>query len=253
MRLIAERMQAMLQGAPGGYCLFSLQGLLREARRAPQILGIEKISHFEDVVAALKDGTDFVAAFRKLQQTGTAFVLQAETTRDPKPVRIQGTRLRIGREGPQFDMLWFSEGTAAVPATGEKKSAAFEQRLREAQAAFDALPFPVWARASDLSLILCNRAYAKALDIAPESVMREQHELISQTARGGSGKALAANAVSAGEAQSERRHVIIAGKRRLLEITEIPVKNEGTKRRCCSASRSTLRRRRKRTPSLSAI
>src|SRR4051812_36406682 len=63
-RFIAERYQAMLRAAPGGYCLFTPQGLLREVARVPQILGIEKIAHFEDIVGALKDSGDFVAAFR---------------------------------------------------------------------------------------------------------------------------------------------------------------------------------------------
>ena len=123
-------------------------------------------------------------------------------------------------------MLWFSEGSAALAAPGAKPLPALEQRVRDAQGAFDVLPFPVWARAADLSLILCNRAYAKALDSTPENVLRDQHELASQTARGGSGRILAANVVSAGEPQNERRHVIINGKRRLLEITEIPLKAE---------------------------
>src|SRR5262249_21939716 len=60
VRLVAERWQAMLQSAPGGYCLFTLQGLLRETARATAVLGIEHIAHIEDIVTALRDGTDFI-------------------------------------------------------------------------------------------------------------------------------------------------------------------------------------------------
>jgi signal transduction histidine kinase len=224
-RLIAERWQAILRQAPGGYCLFTLQGLLREAPRAPQILGLEKIAHFEDIVGVLKDSADFVAAFRTLQQTGKEFAMPVETVAESKSIRVAGRRIKVGRDGPLFDMLWFVEG--AMPAAHAKNADGWEQRLRDAQAAFDALPFAVWARAADLNLILCNRAYAKALDVTADAVLRDQMELITQSARGGSGKSLASSAAGSGAAQSERRHVIIAGKRQLLAVTEIPIKNEG--------------------------
>jgi signal transduction histidine kinase len=219
-RLFAERLQGLVQTAPAGYCLFSPQGLLREVVRVPQILGIEKIAHFEDLVSAVKEGSDFVGAFRKLQQTGEAFALEAQTASAGKTIQITGKRFRIGREGPLIDALWFQEGAFAVAATGDLS---LEQRARAVQVMFDALPFPLWMRTPDLNIVLCNRAYAKALDATPETVVREQHELASQTARGGLGRALAAGAVEARQAQSERRHVILAGKRQLLEIREIPL------------------------------
>jgi signal transduction histidine kinase len=218
-RLFAERMQGLLQTAPAGYCLFSPQGNLREVVRVPQILGIPKIAHFEDVVTAIKDGPDFVGAFRKLQQTGEGFALEAQTLVGDKSIQITGRRFRIGREGPLIDALWFQEGLTGTPAPGAEPA-------RAAQELLDALPFPFWIRATDLNFRLCNRAYAEALDASPEDIVREQYELVSQTARGGSGRALAGNAASTGLPQTERRHVILSGKRRLLEIHEIPVKNE---------------------------
>ncbi len=221
VRNVAERWQAMLKNVPGGYCLFTLQGLLRETARVTQILGIEKIAHFEDIVGSLKDGADFVAAFRSLQMTGKEFALQIETAKG-QSVRVTGQRLKAGRDGPQFDMVWFGE--AAVSSSGRVPIP--EQRLREAQTALDALPFPAWARAADLSLIFCNGAYARALDVAPENILRDQNELVPQTVRGGSGKALAATALSTGDMQSERLHAIIAGKRQSLSITEIPLKGD---------------------------
>ena len=224
-RFAAERMQAVLRAAPGGYCAFSPQGLLREVVRVPQILGVGKLAHFEDIVAAVKDATELISNFRKLQQTGNSFSMQIETTTG-KPVQIMGQRVRVGREGPLADMLWFVEGRAPTVAEPVLAQPAIEQRLGEAQALLDALPFPVWARLPDLRLMLCNRAYAKALDTSTEAVIREQHELASQTARGGSGRSLAARVLDQGAAQSERRHVIITGMRRALEITELPLKDD---------------------------
>ena len=228
-RVLAERLQALLAVLPGGYCLFTPQGLMREATRVAPVLGVEKIAHIDDVVGALKDATDLLSSFRTLQQSGQSFTLQAQTVKDDKRVQIAGRRFRIGREGPMIDLLWFSESLAA--AAELKKQAddlvTAEKKASEALAFFDHVPFPMWTRSTDLTITRCNNAYAKALDVSPEDALKDQHELASQTARGGSGKALASNALQEGKAQTERRHVIIAGKRRLLEITEMPLKEEG--------------------------
>lgn len=252
LRFSVERLQAMLSTVPVGYCLFTPQGILRETQRAAQILGIEKVSHVEDVVSAIKDGAAFVDAFRKLQSIGLPFTLQVETALNGKPVQIIGDRFRVGREGPQIDVLWLLERVAMsaqalgfsaaagssssgagqatqLPAqAGEQVAAvAAAQNMQDSQALLDALPFPVWGRKQDLSIAFCNRAYAKALDMKPEDVLRGaqgQGELVASTARGGTGRTLAADAQATGAPRKERRHVIIAGSRRLLEIVEVPLK-----------------------------
>ncbi len=96
---------------PGGYCLFTVQGLLREAVRVTGVLGIDKAAHFEDIVGAVKEPTEFVAAFRKMQQTGEGFTLQIETLKTGRSIRVTGRRFRIGREGPLADALWFAESS----------------------------------------------------------------------------------------------------------------------------------------------
>ncbi|HUY68962.1 MAG TPA: PAS-domain containing protein, partial [Alphaproteobacteria bacterium] len=220
MQMTAERMQGIVQAAPGGYCLFSPQGNLREAARVAPLLGVAKIAHADDLVAAIADNEEFLASFRKLQQTGEAFALDARTT-GGKAVRISGRRFRLGREGPPLDVLWFQEGAGAPPA-----EVPLAGRARAAQAVLDALPFPFWMRGPDLNVILCNRAYAKALDAAPAEIIEAQHELVASSTHGGTGRMLAGRAAEAGTPQSERQHVIVAGKRQLLEISEIPVKDD---------------------------
>ncbi|HEU0118077.1 MAG TPA: ATP-binding protein [Alphaproteobacteria bacterium] len=227
-RVIAERVQALLQVSPGGYCLFTPQGLMREAVRVPQILGIEKIAHIEDIIAGIKEAPDFLGVFKKLQQTGQSFTVAAQTAKDSKPIQITGRRFRVGKEGPLVDALWFNDNPVGIQAI-EKQSDELTtalQRAKEVRDILDAIPFPVWARGTDLNIALCNESYAKALDTTPGDVLKDQHELASQTARGGSGRTLAANALSAGQPQNERRHVIVTGKRKLLDITEIPLKGE---------------------------
>ncbi|MDP9127212.1 MAG: PAS-domain containing protein [Pseudomonadota bacterium] len=224
LRLVAERLQAILGATPGGYCLFTPQGILRETARVPAVLGIEKVTHFEDLVGAVREATDFVAAFRKLQRSGEAFVLPIETSQDARPVYVTGKRFRIGREGPLVDALWFNIYTPVAPE-GRAADEVLPARPigLDVHAFMEALPFPVWRRRADLGLAFCNQAYASALDASVEDVVREQHELASQTAKGGSGRTLSEKAMVTGQPQTERRHVIIAGQRRLMEITEIPL------------------------------
>ena len=224
MRQIAERMQAMLAAAPEAYCVFTTQGLLREAARVASVLGVPKISHFEDLVAAIKEPEDFVTAFRKMQMTGEGFSLQIVAFKDNKTIQLSGARMRIGREALLLDILWFSDNPAAAKAVEHKDAELTEiaAKLGIARAVYNALPLPLWLRDAELNLTRSNRAYAAALDVSLEEIVSGQHELTSATARGGSGRALAVKALETNVPQTERRHVIIAGKRQLLEITETP-------------------------------
>ncbi|MDE1900552.1 MAG: PAS-domain containing protein [Alphaproteobacteria bacterium] len=231
-RLLAERLQAIMGAVPEAYCLFTPQGILRETARVAALLGVEKVAHFENLVAALKDPEGFVAAFRKLQSTGESFAFPV-TVGDGRVVQVAGSRIRTGvpgaRDGMVFDIVWFSDNPAAVQQVERKNAELTEAlgKLEMVRSVYDALPFPIWLRGTDMNLLRCNAAYAKAVDAAAEDVIRNQLELMSATARGGSGRALASNAFSTGKAQTERRHVIVAGKRQLLEITEAPYETPG--------------------------
>jgi signal transduction histidine kinase/PAS domain-containing protein len=231
VHLIAERMQAMLASVPEAYCLFTTQGILREATRLAALLGVSKISHFEDLVAAIKEPEDFVAAFRKMQMTGEGFSLLIADTKKNKKIQVTGKRLRFSRDASLLDILWFSSNPATTNVL-EHQSAKLVQsdvKLEKVRAVYDGLPIPMWSRDNEGNLTQCNAAYAKALDVSVEEIIKGQHELTSATARGGSGRALAAKALETGSAQTERRHVIVAGKRQLLEITETPYETNGVK------------------------
>ncbi|MDD5586522.1 MAG: ATP-binding protein [Alphaproteobacteria bacterium] len=228
MRFVADRFQALVRALPGGYCLFSPQGLLREEYGVAAQLGLQKLAQFEDLAAGIKEGPALSKAYRRLQETGEDFDLDVTAPKDQAHFRITGRRFSISRDGPKVDVLWVCDHAAFAEARPQAlASAAAAVSPHDAQSLLDAIPFPVWGRAKDLNSVLCNRAYAKAVDASIEDVLREQHELMSQTARGGIGRALAANALNKNEKQNERRHVIVAGKRRLLEITELPFRFSG--------------------------
>ncbi|MBI3419063.1 MAG: PAS-domain containing protein [Proteobacteria bacterium] len=86
----------------------------------------------------------------------------------------------------------------------------------------DSLPFPVWLRARNLKISWCNPAYATAVGSKPDIVVEEQIELVPAAERGKK-KSLAQIAFEQGGEQSEQRHVVIEGQRRLLRLTEAAV------------------------------
>jgi signal transduction histidine kinase len=91
---------------------------------------------------------------------------------------------------------------------------------------FDTTPLPMWRRNGELKLVDCNLAYATALDTDREAALAEALELAPASGRN---RAFAlAHTAAAGSTQSERRHLVIAGSRRMLEVTETPLPNGGT-------------------------
>ncbi len=230
---LIERHAAMMGTFPGGYCVFSPQGLLREEVGVTRALRMDKLTHFEDLAAAVRETPDVVEAFRALQRTGEGFSLPvtvavASSSSEESAtacLMLTGRRFRPSRENGPVDILWLAEVPTLTRqmAEGRQAVALAEKHARQNREVFEAIPFPVWARTSDLRLAFVNAAYAKALDGAAMAILEGQTELMSPTAKSGSGRALAAAAVSRGVPQTERRHVIIGGKRRLLAITEVPL------------------------------
>ncbi len=150
---------------------------------------------------------------RRLHRDGTPFAVV---------VALKSGELRAaeGRRAANGDtVLWFYDSAAVRLAEARRAAAEAEAaRLREM---IDAAPLPLWRRGADLALVDCNEAYAAALEASRETVLSAQRELIAGDARG-----VAAGA--AGDPRRERRHVVIGGSRRLLEVFEKPMPSGGT-------------------------
>ena len=103
----------------------------------------------------------------------------------------------------------------------EKQRAALLARAETAErertslrAIIEALPVPVWRRRiGDLKLVGLNRAYAEAVDADAPRALEQGLELAGPESR-----ALAGRARDRKSLQRERRHVVVEGARRLLEL-----------------------------------
>jgi signal transduction histidine kinase len=164
------------------------------------------------------DAARLEATVDALRRTGTEFAGAVNAT-DGRTYQLHGRETASGDS-----VLWLADLSTQREAEDNRDAAlGAAAALRQA---FDAIPSPVWRRDRDLRLIDCNAAYAAALDTARETALAESRELASESGRD-KARALARMA-AAGSARSERRHVVIAGSRRLLEVCELPDRAGGT-------------------------
>ncbi len=184
--------EIVLGTLPGGGTGFSYAGFLA---------GIES-----------EDASRIAAALDDLKHEGTAFTA-AVSGPGGAAYQIEGRRTASGES-----VMWLAD-LSALRRAEEARGAALAE-VAAVRAMLDGLPMPVWRRDSALRVIDCNSAYAAALDLPRDTVLDEASELAPQT---GHDRTLAlARAAAGGTVQSERRHVVIAGSRRLLELTEAP-------------------------------
>jgi signal transduction histidine kinase/PAS domain-containing protein len=163
---------------------------------------------------------------RRLQQDGTPFsAVVALRGGEPRAVE--------GRRAPNGDTVLWLPDDAALRIV-EANRAAAEKAALKLREMIDAIPLPLWRRGKDLTLVDCNEAYAAALDASRATVLAERRELLGGNARGMAigpaprGEAARGPQTTADGPRRERRHVVIAGSRRLLEVSEMPARSGGT-------------------------
>jgi len=209
----AARAAANLVAAP-------LVGFLWRGHSADAIAIAAGDQSFAEFVAGLEPAAaaQLEGALVELRASGGPFDLAA-ARKDGASVALAGRRSPIGEA-----LLWVTDITAmrqAEEARGTAIAAAAGLR-----AMVDALPMPVWRRDAGLRVVDCNAAYAAALDLPREGVLSQASELAPENERD---RTLAlVRAAAAGTVRSERSHVVIAGSRRLLELSEAPDRSGGT-------------------------
>ena len=143
--------------------------------------------------------TELSTALDALSERGAAFAM---TVRDALERRVSVRGRAVG-------------GMAAVWIEPETHAATEATDFR---AILDALPVPVWLRDRTLSLVWGNRAFLAAAGAADmEAATREQVALEK------SERDLAASARTQSQQVEAKRYAIVAGQRRALAFTEVPV------------------------------
>jgi signal transduction histidine kinase len=182
-------------------------------------LGLEAPARgdFTAVLGGLReaDAKRLAAAADNLRSDGRPFTLSAQRRDGACEFEVYGARR--GAEGSA--VLWFTDVTAPNRARTEAEAE------RDAHARLlDALPLPVWRRGTDLSLVYCNLAYARAVDRDRDTALAEGIELPG-TALAEASRGLARRVRESGGGHSDSHHVVVAGERRLLELSEQPLED----------------------------
>jgi signal transduction histidine kinase len=133
-------------------------------------------------------------------------------------VRAHAARLQVQRVELMERLGEGQSRRAAAEAESAARLAALAESGAAGRALLDALPFLVWRRGGDLKLAAVNRVYAEAVDADPARAVSLGLELAGEDSR-----ALATNARDRGATQSVDRNVVMAGTRKILQLTETPL------------------------------
>lgn len=173
-----------------------IAGLVSEARAS----GIRAA-----VAALIASGTDFDALVPGFGERRYA---------------LRGRSIPQG-SGGHLAVLWLRDdsGAARETAAAQREADGFRKLL-------DSFPFPVWRRRRSLDLDYVNPAYREAVEAGADTAPGDLPELAAG-AVGENGRALAAQAAKSRDPQTEFHHIVAAGARRLMELTEAPVGGDG--------------------------
>ena len=229
-----RRLEALLAAAPQSYAAWASDGASAVTPRLSTALGLEKVERIEEIETALQpsDSAALHGCFARLRESGAPFTVTVEAT-SGRALELAGRRGASTDGEAVFDVLWFTDVSERETRAAEARRATAQLADRLAEARIEAdrlavvlerLPMPLWLRDGDLRLVKVNRAFADGVDADAAVVLAEQRELGAGHIAGG-GRALAERARALGRPCSESHHIVLGGERRLVTITELPLRS----------------------------
>lgn len=214
------------------------------SRRLAVLLGLYggRAAPFSEVLAAFsaQSSERLIGVVERLRSQGEGFEVTLERATEepatsaapsvtPRHIRVWGIRAVADDGTPLADLVWMRDVTAedAAYALLSERTTALEIERRRLFDALDVLPTPIWVRNDSLQITFANKAFLSAVEAKDVSeVQAEDRELALGTA-GRELRALASAARASNEARQTALHVVLGGRRRLLEISETPLLDRG--------------------------
>lgn len=232
--LLAERnrLEAFLAAFPGEYCGFNPDGSLAYSKGFFSLLNLQKINGISDIQHALRpgDAAALETCYIRLKEQRQNFVLKAQTTDQTKILRLTGGTGTAISGTDQYDIIWVEDITVTEKELESKRSAqnVLEHEIKKYRAVLGAITYPVWIYNPTGELIWCNDAYARILGVTPDIVLFDKKEVLFTTPKrkgkiGKPVKILLEDALASGQIQSEPKHVIIQGDRKMMQVSLIPL------------------------------
>src|SRR5262245_44111204 len=181
---------------------------------AGESLGLDRLTF----AISSSDRAMLGTGLERLDQDGTGFDMACRLADGVRTVAFRGDRLAgEGPDGPQSRLVIAEVSQIAAAATVVANE---KDRLL---AALDAMPMPVWLRRPDLSIEYCNKAYADGVESPRPAVIKKGIELM-----GGTGsREMARRALEENKPQTEDKHIVLRGDRRLMTVSEAPLVGGG--------------------------
>lgn len=228
LALEKARLEAFLNAFPGEYCGFHEDGSVAYSEGFCTLLGLGGVQTVEDVQAALETGDSAVleGLFLKLEEEGKSFSVNVHTEIGKRPLRLRGTSGAALNGEDAFRILWIEDiaEEEAARLSLQKARDEAEKTLSLMRGGLNTFPVPAWIREAAGDLFWVNKAYATMLGTVQTDAIASQLEIIlSPKAKTRAPKDMARDALAAGQPQSARTHVIVGGKRRWMELQEMPI------------------------------
>ncbi len=247
--LRAEKAQweAFANAFPGEYCGFTKDNNLVISSGICALLNIDTIHSIQDIQSALSPASAAILenAFISLQNKGASFSITATSANSKKTFKLCGTSGKDSKGNTSINLIWIEDITAQQKVQQETENKNKNTRIEQErlQNILDTAPIPLWIRNESLEIVWCNRAYAQALETSPANIMAEHKEWPFKSEKKGKtrspGKTLAQKALDSQHPSHAPLHVILSGKRRLMDIIETPLPPQKTT--TLGAARDTTR------------
>jgi signal transduction histidine kinase len=227
-----DRLEAFLSAFPGEYCGFNPDGTLAYSRGFLELLNISKIQSISDIQHALRPGDSAAleTCFIRLKEQHQNFILKVQTLNQQKILRLTGGSGKALSGTDTYDIIWVEDITATERELEQKRSEQnlLEQEIRKYKSVFAAMKNPIWIHGASGDVIWCNTAYAKILNLNPDTVILEKKEVLFTTPKrkgkiGNPLKIMIEDALKTGLIQSEPKHVIVSGDRKLMMVNLTPL------------------------------
>lgn len=233
----ASYLQAALECQPDGFFLWLYDdvGFLSRTFASPRLSVMLNLtggegSTFNAVLERLnrRDAENLTNAVQIMRADGAPFDLNAAGATGDQSFLVSGFRAVQDGDKPLLDIVWVRDVTQLQTQTAAlaNESQALNERAEVLRNIFDSFPFPVWVRNENLRLIMCNPSYAAAVRAQNEDdALKESAELVYEKSPK-EARILAAAARAAGREHKTREDVIINGRRKRFEVSEIPLKKQ---------------------------
>ena len=232
--LLAERnrLEAFLAAFPGEYCGFNPDGSLAYSKGFLSLLNLQKINGISDIQHALRpgDAAALETCYIRLKEQRQNFALKAQTLDQKKILRLTGGTGTAISGTDAYDIIWVEDITATEKELEQKRSEqnTLQHEIKKYDAVLGAVTYPVWIHSAAGDVIWCNAAYAHILGTSILDAVKDKKEVLFTTPKrkgkiGKPVKILVEDALASGQTQSEPKHVIIDGDRKMMQVTLIPL------------------------------